>query len=224
MIFKPLSFCFEETGFDVKAPLASRPVSRLIRWFNKKNFLSKGYSISRDFSWIEYSKLCPFVFKIPKIFAQIQKPVCNFQTVKETIGFDVKNLFASRPRSCLIRWYNKPGDIITKEPRENVIYFQGIFHGLKITNWNRLKKEIALFGTIAVDERYHIPKGGTIFREYSSILRHCETTVIFICLSPIQRLYQVKTCLAMSNVLLQRFDCNYAYSNLLTGISDNSDY
>ena len=43
-------------------------------------------------------------------------------------------------------------------------------------------------------------KGGTIFREYSSILRHCETTVIFFCLSPVQRLYQVKTCFAMSNV------------------------
>ena len=30
--FKPLSYCFEETmGFDVKASLASRPVSRVIR-------------------------------------------------------------------------------------------------------------------------------------------------------------------------------------------------
>ena len=51
-----------------------------------------------------------------------------------------------------------------------------------------------------VDERYHIPKGGTIFREYSRILRHCETTVIYFCPSPVQRLYQVKTCFAMSNV------------------------
>ena len=33
---------------------------------------------------------------------------------KETIRFDVKNLFASRPVSRLIRWYNKPGDV-TKE-------------------------------------------------------------------------------------------------------------
>ena len=31
VIFKPLSFCFEETlGFDVKASFANRPVSRLI--------------------------------------------------------------------------------------------------------------------------------------------------------------------------------------------------
>ena len=30
-IFKPLSYCFEETiGFDVKASFASRPLSRLI--------------------------------------------------------------------------------------------------------------------------------------------------------------------------------------------------
>ena len=32
VIFKPLSYCFEETiGFDVKASFASRPVSRLLR-------------------------------------------------------------------------------------------------------------------------------------------------------------------------------------------------
>ena len=33
---------------------------------------------------------------------------------KETIGFDVKASFASRPVSHLIRFYKKPGDI-TKE-------------------------------------------------------------------------------------------------------------
>ena len=33
---------------------------------------------------------------------------------EEIIGFDVKASFASRPESCLIRWYNEPGDI-TKE-------------------------------------------------------------------------------------------------------------
>ena len=32
VIFKPLSYCFQETiGFDVKASLARRPVSRLIK-------------------------------------------------------------------------------------------------------------------------------------------------------------------------------------------------
>ena len=36
VVFKPLSYCFEETiGFHVKASFASRPVSRLIRWYNK---------------------------------------------------------------------------------------------------------------------------------------------------------------------------------------------
>ena len=33
---------------------------------------------------------------------------------EEIIGFDVKASFASRSESCLIRWYNEPGDI-TKE-------------------------------------------------------------------------------------------------------------
>ena len=36
VIFKPLSHCFEETiGFDVKSSFASRPMSRLIRSYNK---------------------------------------------------------------------------------------------------------------------------------------------------------------------------------------------
>ena len=37
VIFKPLSYCFEETiGFDVKASFASRPLSRLISWYNNQ--------------------------------------------------------------------------------------------------------------------------------------------------------------------------------------------
>ena len=52
---------------------------------------------------------------------------------EETIGFDVKASFASRPVSRLIRWYIKPGDI-TKEFWEKAIQFLGTFHGLKITN------------------------------------------------------------------------------------------
>ena len=36
-IFKRLSYCFEETiGFDAKLSFASRPVSRLIRWYNNQ--------------------------------------------------------------------------------------------------------------------------------------------------------------------------------------------
>ena len=56
---------------------------------------------------------------------------------KETIWFDVKASFASRPVSRLIRWYNKPGDI-TKEFWEKAIQFHRTFHRLKITNWNQL--------------------------------------------------------------------------------------
>ena len=52
---------------------------------------------------------------------------------EETIGFDVKASFASRPVLRLIRWYNKPGDV-TKEFWEKAIRFHGTFHGLKITN------------------------------------------------------------------------------------------
>ena len=43
---------------------------------------------------------------------------------EETIGFDVKVSFASRPVSRLISWYNN-----------QAIQFHGTFHGLKITNW-----------------------------------------------------------------------------------------
>ena len=53
---------------------------------------------------------------------------------EETIGFEVKASFSSRPMSRLIRWHNKPGDI-TKEFWKKAIQFQGTFHGLKITNW-----------------------------------------------------------------------------------------
>ena len=56
-IFKSLSYCLKETiGFDVKASFADRPVSRLIRWYNKR-ILRKGYSVPWDFSWIENYKL-----------------------------------------------------------------------------------------------------------------------------------------------------------------------
>ena len=37
VIFNPLSYCFKETGFDVKASFESCPLSRLIRWCNKRS-------------------------------------------------------------------------------------------------------------------------------------------------------------------------------------------
>ena len=56
LLFKPLSYCFKETiGFDVKASSASRPVSRLIRFYNKLGDITKESenSVPLDFSWIE---------------------------------------------------------------------------------------------------------------------------------------------------------------------------
>ena len=52
LILNPLSYCFKDMiGFDVKASFASRPVSRLIRWYNKPGDktkeLRKDYSVPR---------------------------------------------------------------------------------------------------------------------------------------------------------------------------------
>ena len=47
---------------------------------------------------------------------------------------------------------------------------------------------------------YHIPKAGTIYLQYSDILRHCKITVNFFYLLLVQRLYQVKTLC---------FNCSY---------------
>ena len=44
VIFKSLSCCFEETiGLDVKASFVSRPMSRLIRWYNKPGDITKEF-------------------------------------------------------------------------------------------------------------------------------------------------------------------------------------
>ena len=44
VIFKPLSYCFEETiGFDVKASFESRLVSRLSWWYNKPGDITKDF-------------------------------------------------------------------------------------------------------------------------------------------------------------------------------------
>ena len=44
LLFKTLSYCFEETvEFDVKASFASRPVSRLIRFYNKPGDITKEF-------------------------------------------------------------------------------------------------------------------------------------------------------------------------------------
>ena len=44
VIFKSLSYCFKETiGSDLKASLAGRPVSRLIRWCNKPGEITREF-------------------------------------------------------------------------------------------------------------------------------------------------------------------------------------
>ena len=44
LLFKPLSYCFEETiGFDVKASFASRPLSRQISWYNNQVIQQKNF-------------------------------------------------------------------------------------------------------------------------------------------------------------------------------------
>ena len=44
-IFKPLSYCFGETiGFDVKASFPSRPISRLISWYNNQVIQQKNFN------------------------------------------------------------------------------------------------------------------------------------------------------------------------------------
>ena len=69
IIFKPLSYCLEEAiGFDVKASFASRPVSRLIRWYkyNKlgdvtKEFWEKAIQFHGAFHGLEITN-CVIVF------------------------------------------------------------------------------------------------------------------------------------------------------------------
>ena len=75
VIFNPLSYCFKEIiGFDVKASFANRPVSRLIRWYNNI-ILRKGYSVARDFSWIENYKL---IYSRQRLLWFILLPLCRF--------------------------------------------------------------------------------------------------------------------------------------------------
>ena len=67
VIFKPLSYCFEETiGFDLKVSFASRPVSHLIRWYDneviqQKNFEKKLFSSTGLFmDWKLQTKYAAF--------------------------------------------------------------------------------------------------------------------------------------------------------------------
>ena len=44
VIFEPISYCFKETmGFNIKTSSRSRPVSRLIRWYDKLGDITKEF-------------------------------------------------------------------------------------------------------------------------------------------------------------------------------------
>ena len=93
-----------------------------------------------------YSSLTPNV--LPRII-----PVCSARSTllgtvsqfvifkplsscfEETIGFDIKASFASRPVSLLISWYNNQM-ILQKNFDKRLFSSIGTFHGLKITNWS----------------------------------------------------------------------------------------
>ena len=61
VIFKPLSYCLKETiGFDVKASFSSRPLSRIVKWYNKPGDIKTDFgdfAVPQDYSWIENYKL-----------------------------------------------------------------------------------------------------------------------------------------------------------------------
>ena len=97
VIFNPLSYCFKEIiGFDVKASFANRPVSHLIRWYNKTRWynnriLRKGYSVAGDFSWIENYKL---IYSRQRLLWFILLSLCRFS--------DTESI-------CNLRWVAKFG-------------------------------------------------------------------------------------------------------------------
>ena len=91
--YKLLSYCFKEKiRFDVKASFASRLVSRLIRWYNKR-ILIKGYSVPRDFSWIENYKLYLVKLEYNKclpIFAHVSVTYQNYVISKRSNHYVLK--------------------------------------------------------------------------------------------------------------------------------------
>ena len=73
-IFKPLSYCFEETiWFDLKASFANRPVSHLIRCYNnqvmeQKNFEKRLFSSTGLFiDWILETRIAKQLYYFRRI-------------------------------------------------------------------------------------------------------------------------------------------------------------
>ena len=78
VVFKPLIYCYEETiGFDVKASFASRPLLRLMKWYNKPS------DITKEVYKMEISKYQKRSNKISnkrfdwQIWPNCSKPVCS---------------------------------------------------------------------------------------------------------------------------------------------------
>ena len=76
VIFKPLSYCFEEAiGFDVKTSFANRSVVRLISWYNKpsditKEFRKKAIQFHRTFHGLKITN-CPKRYQVSNVLKKI---------------------------------------------------------------------------------------------------------------------------------------------------------
>ena len=108
IIFKPIGYCFEETmGFDVKASFASSPVLRLIRRYNKsggKQILRKGYSVSRDFSWIKNDKLKllnKMLLSLPALFSVVYFDLCFLRLPQLQSVFSSRTQYSAKLRRTL---------------------------------------------------------------------------------------------------------------------------
>ena len=83
VIFEPLSYCFEEKiGFDEKASFTSRPLSRLISWYNKlcditKEFWEKAIQFHGTFHGLKITNWCK---KIP---CYMRDSTCRWFIVKK---------------------------------------------------------------------------------------------------------------------------------------------
>ena len=89
VIFKPLSYCFEETigrkSLVCKSSnVASNQVIWQTRWYNKR-ILKKGYSVPRDFSWIENYKLNVVLnIELLLLICFVEEFVFKYMNIKST--------------------------------------------------------------------------------------------------------------------------------------------
>ena len=102
VIFKSLSYCFKEKiEFDVKVTFASRPVSRLIRWYNKPGDITKEFEkrlfsstgLFMDWKW----QTDHFIFIISSLtffvlFYSFKKETSNKKQINDNKIMLIKNL------------------------------------------------------------------------------------------------------------------------------------